>query len=128
MRLAGQWTWMMAIAIAALGVTIFARCWGGGAVAWMLAPLGVFVSLQVIGLLIVLPCELAERCGIVPRAWRPHLHDCLLHGALLGIGYQVIGMPWMGWILVYFALMHLLRLLLRRQWAPGEPVQVGGQQ
>ena len=115
---------MMAFAIAALGVTIFARCWGGGAAAWLFAPLAVFVGLQVIGLLIVLPCELLDRCGIVPRDWRPYLHDSLLHGALLGLGYRVVEMPWMGWILAYFALMHGLRLLLMRAWIAGEPVEV----
>jgi hypothetical protein len=115
----------MAVAIALLSVATFASGCGGGVTAWLMALPGAFIALQVLGFVVVMLCGILEKVGLVRSSSRPVLHDFLIHGALLGSGFALLGSPLMRWVLAYFVVMYLIRVIFRASWEPGEPLEVG---
>ena len=125
MRIAGIWTYLVSLAIAALLTVICASALGGGIVGWLLGIPAMFLLLHLIGIPVVVVCEFAEKIGCLPRRWRPVADEVLLVGVFLAAGSQAL--PGSACLVVsgFFGLMYLLRIVLHRCWIPGEPEEVG---
>lgn len=124
MKFAALWTMLMAVAIALYGAVVFAWAFGAGAIAWLLALPGMFVGLQLLGLLLVILAEFAEHCGFVRASWRATIHEWMLVAVLLWIGVRILPSSAMVCAVSFFAVMCLIRLLFHRCWKPGEPVEI----
>jgi hypothetical protein len=118
------WTTLMAVAIACDATAIAFMLLGGGGIGWLLAFPLMFFGLQILGLPVVLVCELAERIRIVRRAWRPLVDEILIVGCLCLLGFWWLPKPVAIGFGGLFSTMYLLRLLARKSWIPGEAVEV----
>jgi len=124
MRFAAAWTALMSVALALLVTGACASWFGGSLLAWLLAIPAMFLALHLVGLPVVLLCELGERVKLVRRAWRPLVDEVLVVALCVaaaswtfasGVALAAAG---------FFGLMYLLRLCLHRLWKPGEPEEV----
>jgi len=124
MRFAGIWTNSMSIAITIYGTVLVACLLGGGVVAWLVALPVLFIVIHLIGIPLVLVCEIAERARLLPKSCRADALEILMLAALFGIGACCLS----SWVLHLFGgfllLMLLLRIAFSSHWEPGEPVEL----
>ena len=115
MKFAQHWTTAMSVGIAAYGMALVAHLCGGGFLGWVVALPGMFVGLHLVGIPLVLVCEIGERARIIPRRWRTGIHELLLVTTLLVVGLPFLPTTVSG----LFTAFLMLKLLLRISFALG---------
>ena len=124
MRLAGIWTMVMAVAITAYCAALVLVWAGASLLGWLAALPGVFVGLQVLGLMVVILFEAAEQIDLVRPNWRPVLHEWSLIAILIWLGWMLLPCGVMVGVSAFFGTMFAVRILLRSRWRPVEPVEI----